>query len=339
MINPVTTNKKKIEINKIIKILKSENIIDSKTARLVKNKLLSVYYSNLFNMWKDKFNHYNWLNKELNKIEKNIEKNKAEISKLRTKINNLHDIRWWLYLRNNVQNFKNHFSFRSKNKHKKTKIKELLSNNTKDLDITYKEIKQLQLQNAQLKNDRKILLNENKINVNPILNMSKSKNTLKDYIKGKWEWWINFVFKRIDSENIRENDLQKEELKKIILDNYKNMELYRHNDEIFNMAKSLESYIDENFENIMGTLDWIQKKIIELTLKKSKIKEKIKTWNIDDVIRLKEEEYEIQLEIKKLQKEYDEIKYDIEEKLKAYDWSTYEEKKTEFLNSNKKNGD
>lgn len=333
----INTQWNKLEIFKFLRFLESEKIIDKKILKSIKNEMLQAYYSNYYN--KEKLKTHNKINDKKNsKIKESIKKyniklkeNEKKIKNLRDELDHLKKIRWKLYFRNKMRKYTNIFLSNTKKSTKQKTYEILLSNNTKQQDIRYKEIKGLRLENIKIHNKQKILKQECKL-YSMLSEKKQVKNsTLKDYITWKKNWWINKVIKRIDSVNWRENDSQKEKLKKIIWDNYKNTEKCRHEDDIYKIAKSLKSYIDENFENIVNELDWIQEKIIELTLKKSKIKEKIKLWEIEDIIWLKEEEYQHQIEIMKLKKEYDEIKYKINEKLKAYDWSTFEEKKNEFL--------
>jgi len=351
MIISARRDNKKTEINKIVKILESWKFVDKETLKQVKNKILSAYYSSLFDEKKESSKN---VSKELRRINTKISNTEKKLKEIREKIlyikleeNTKFLWRNTMLNKKIIKDYKTTIASKAKMGFTKKLFGKVIGkitninneNNANERKILMKNYKKLKQENTQLKIIRDELIQKNEDNVIFIQNKRKQRNTLKDYINEKSEWWINKVLNWIDSANIRENNSQKEDLKNIILESYKNFKQNKDEDDIYKMAKSLESYIDENFENIMKNLDWIQEKIIALTLKKSKIKEKFKSWNIDDVIRLKEEEYEMQLEIKKLQKEYDEIKYDIEEKLKAYDWSTYEEKKTEFLNSNKKNGD
>lgn len=353
MIISARRDNKKTEINKIIKILESWKLIDKKTLKQVKNKILSAYYSSLFDEKKEN-NKYNL--KELRKINTKISNTEKKLKEIKEKI--LYIKLWentkflWRNTMLNkkiVKDYKTTLASKAKFGFTKKIFGNVIgkitninngnnANNANERKILMKNYKKLKQENTQLKIIRDELIQKNEDNVIFIQNKRKQCNTLKDYINEKSEWWINKILNWIDSVNIRENDSQKEDLKNIILESYKNFKQNKNEDDIYKMAKSLESYIDENFENIMKNLDWIQEKIDWLELRKKKIREKEQSWKIEDIIPLKEEEYEIQLEITKLQKEYDEIKYNIEEKLKAYDWSTYEEKKAEFLNNNKKNG-
>lgn len=343
-------NRKKKEMNKIIQILDTWGFVDKKIAKLVKNKILSAYYSNLFD---EKKGNSNNVLKELHKIDAKILNTEKKIKDIKEKllyikldektkflwVNRIHNKKF-------IKNYKMMVVNKAKIKFTKKLFSNIIDsianinnrNNTDERKKLLKIYKNLKQENIQLKNTRNELIQKYTDNIMFIQNKTKQKSTLKDYLNENLEWWINKVLNWIDFVNIRENDLQKEDLKNIILKSYKKSQQNKNEDDIYKMAKSLESYIVENFENIMKNLDSIQEKISWLELRKKKIREKEQSWKIEDIISLKEEEYEIQLEITKLQKEYDEIKYNIEEKLKAYDWSTYEEKKAEFLNNNKKNG-
>jgi len=344
-------NKKKAEINKIIKILESWKLVDKKTLKQVKNKILSAYYSSLFDEKKENSKN---VSKELRRINTKISNTEKKLKEIREKILyiKLEENTKFLW-RNTMLNKKIAKDYKTTiaSKAKMGLTKKLFGkvigkitninngNNANERKILMKNYKKLKQENTQLKIIRDELIQKDEDNVIFIQNKRKQRNTLKDYINEKSEWWINKVLNLIDSVNIRENDSQKEDLKYTILESYKNSQQNKNEDDIYKMAKSLESYIDENFENIMKDLDWIQEKINWLELRKKKIREKEQSWKIEDIISLKEEEYKIQLEITKLKKDFDEIKYNIEEKLKAYDWSTYEEKKAEILNNNKKNGE
>jgi len=197
---------------------------------------------------------------------------------------------------------------------------------------------ELKSENTKLNNIKKILQQKNKIINGFISNKWIQVKTLKEYINQKNGCEINKIISYIDTEIIRENDEQKEKIKKIIINNYKKEKQDTKDDPVYEMAKSLESYINENFTNIVKELDWIEKKIQKNNESKSKIREKQKWCSYEKLIELKEKEYQLQLKIIKLQKEYDEIKYNINEKLKAYDWSTYEKRKKEFIINNQHNG-
>ena len=339
------TQRNKWEIFKFLKFLESEKIIDKKTLKSVKNEMLSAYYLHLVNNEKsiseiEKNKKLKKINSQIIDIEKKINEVKKELryNKVKTmskiSINNHSKKRLRNIVRNSTKmmahtrGFLSNIIGQSINKafDKMIKRKSKIDLEKWDLQIKYKNLKQKRNQLLEEK-DKLTKTNNNLI--------TNQKKTLKEYIDVISDWKIKKILNHLDSLDIWENDLQKEKIKTIILDSFKKAKVERQEDDIYKMAKSLKSYLNENFAKIINELDWIQEKIIELTLKKSKIKEKIKLWETEDIIWLKEEEYQHQIEIMKLKKEYNEIKYDIDEKLKAYDWSTFEEKKKEFLKNKK----
>lgn len=310
-------NKKKNDISKIFQILESENFLNIETVENIENEVLKAKKAKYIKIIDSKIEY---VDKKINNIKIKIEKLKENKKKLNQK-KRKENLKIFLWKEWNLAEIR--------------KIIAILNNG---ISKKQNEIEKLEERKKEILIDKKELQEKiSKININ---NYEKTERniTLKNYINNNPDFKIKKVLNRIDSENIRKNNSQKETIKRTILKNYENSRRKEKDNDIYKMAKELETYIAENFDKIVKRLESIQKNIRKKENQRQGIISKEKWKTIEEIYNLKEEEYNIQLEIMKLKKEYDEIKYNIEEKLKAYDWSTYEEKKTEILNNNKKNG-
>lgn len=330
---------KKLNRDELLRVLEWSEILDKKGREKIKSEIIKNFYENFERAKGDEgFKSADAEYRDIKKTKRNLEEKSAElIQKKEESEDEFQEIDSQMLdiaeMAMELENWSRWKKWKLKNTNKK---RDELEDQQRKLR---QEIWKLREEKADLQSSLKEKEEKYWLKKKRTINKSKKIElvwTVKKVLKSQTtlEWYREKYFKIIhDREEYMKNLLSEiknmdlwisEEKKEEVMEQIKvnmqqEIDSMKWWDEILKLADETEKWLEDNWEIVMKKLLDLKWKISEKENDIEKIESKEKWAKTDEILQIREKQFELKKELLELKNEYETVKWEIDEKLKQYE--------------------